>query len=125
MSLHRRRVHPDGPVEGCFGCRVSTLHISPAAMATRIESDRDYAFQQSFAAEFHNGDREAYRRLRANGVQPPSVRGSAVLERHADSRYEIETGHVAENPKALRAALRIAHDGGFDPLKPATTPKGE
>lgn len=124
MSLHRRRVHPEY-VDGCFGCRCGTLHISPAAMASRIESDRDYQFQQGFAAEFENGDREAYRRLRADGVQPPSIRGSRHLEANASTRYEIESGQIMPDQKALGTALTMCSDGGFDPLRPSTAPRGE
>lgn len=122
MSLHRRRVHPDY-VEGCAGCKFGTVHLSPAAMATRIEADRDYRFQTNFAAEFHNGDREAYRRLRAQGLQPPRIAGSAQLERHAETRFEVETGAVSDNGKGLAQALSMCADAGIDPLRAATTPK--
>jgi len=39
-------------------------------------------------------DREAYRRLRQNGLQPPRIDGCAVLEKHARTKAEIETGSV-------------------------------
>lgn len=120
MSLHRRRVHPD-PVEGCWGCKVSTIQV--AAEPTNDEQARQYRFQENFAAEFTNGDREAYRRLRADGLQPPRIAGSAHLERHASTRFEVETGQVTEKPKVLRDALQIARDGGFNPLQPRVTPK--
>lgn len=123
MSLHRRRVHEEF-VEGCFGCAVGTIHISPAAMATRIEGDRQYAFQADFAAEFHNGDREAYRRLRADGVQPPSIRGSRRLEANASTQFEIESGQIMPDQKALRTVMTMCSDGGLDPLKPSVAPKG-
>jgi hypothetical protein len=124
VSLHRRRVHPDY-VAGCFGCRVSTLHISPAAMVTRVEDDREYRFQKGFAREFENGDREAYRRLRQNGVQPPRIAGSAHLERHANTRYEIESGQIMQDQKALQTVMTMCSDGGFDPLTPAVQPKAD
>lgn len=122
MSLHRRRVHPDY-VEGCAGCKFGTVHLSPAAMATRIEADRDYRFQTNFAAEFHNGDREAYRRLRADGLQPPRIAGSAHLERHATTAFEVTAGAVTSEPRKLRDALALCEDGGFDPLSPAVVAK--
>lgn len=92
-------------------------------MVSRIESDRQYAFQKDFAAEFENGDREAYRRLRANGVQPPSIRGSGALERHASTRFEIESGQIMPDQKALSTVMTMCSDGGFDPLTPSTAPK--
>jgi hypothetical protein len=39
-------------------------------------------------------DRDAYRRLRNEGLQPPTVAGSADLERTMDHRFEAEMGHV-------------------------------
>lgn len=124
MSLHRRRVHWDY-VEDCWACRVGTLQISPAAMVTRIEADPQYQHRRAFATEFENGDREAYRDLRRQGLQPPRIAGSAALAARASTVFEIETGHVARDPKALRGALQIAEDGGFDPLVPATAARDD
>lgn len=39
-------------------------------------------------------DRDAYARLRREGLQPRTVAGSAELEATADHRHEIEMGHV-------------------------------
>jgi len=39
-------------------------------------------------------DRDAYARLRAEGLQPRTVEGSAEVEATADHRHEIEMGHV-------------------------------
>lgn len=39
-------------------------------------------------------DRDAYARLRAEGLQPRTVEGSADLEATTDHRHEIEMGHV-------------------------------
>jgi hypothetical protein len=39
-------------------------------------------------------DRDAYKRLRAEGLQPRTVAGSADLEATADHRHEIEMAHV-------------------------------
>jgi hypothetical protein len=36
-------------------------------------------------------DVAAYRRLRKDGLQPKSVKGSARLEARADSKWEVET----------------------------------
>lgn len=96
------------------------MQVGPAAIPSRQRDPGQYAYMQGFAAEFSNGDREAYRRLREQGLQPPRIAGSAELERHAETRYEVETGQVAVNGKALREALKIADEGGFSPLTPAT-----
>lgn len=119
MSLHRQRVHPQYQ-EGCWGCRVGTIQFATAP--TNDQRRAAYEGQHRWAAEFHNGDREAYKRLRADGVQPPTIAGSAALERGADTEFEIATGAVSRHRKELATALRAAADSGVDPLKAATTP---
>lgn len=51
-------------------------------------------------------DMDAYKRLKANGLQPPKWRGSAELEKHATTAVEIERGKVFEPKfaKKLQAA---------------------
>lgn len=39
-------------------------------------------------------DRDAYKRLRQNGLQPPRIDGSAVVEQHASTEREVEQGAV-------------------------------
>jgi hypothetical protein len=39
-------------------------------------------------------DRDSYRRLRNEGLQPRTVAGSAALEATMDHRFEAELGHV-------------------------------
>lgn len=48
-------------------------------------------------------DRDAYKRLRNNGLQPSHVGGSDHLEKHATLPIEVEYGHVFKTPtgKAL------------------------
>lgn len=123
MTRHQRLTHPQ-PVEGCGPCRWSSVQVSAGATPTRTEAKPGQrAFMENFAAEFSNGDREAYLALRRQGYQPPKIAGSAELAARASTRYEIETGVIAENPDKLKEALAIADQGGFDPLVPATAPR--
>lgn len=39
-------------------------------------------------------DMAAYKRLRADGVQPRNIDGSAVVEQRAEHAYQVETGFV-------------------------------
>lgn len=50
-------------------------------------------------------DRDSYKRLRKNGIQPPHVGGSDHLEKHASLPIEVEMGWVAKTKqgKALAA----------------------
>lgn len=59
MSLHRERSHPEY-VEGCFGCKASTLSVldmQVRQMAHRNERELD-----------------AYRSARKDGIQPRSTK---------------------------------------------------
>jgi hypothetical protein len=57
-------------------------------------------------------DLEAYRRLRHEGLQPPSVDGAARLERQAVTKLEIETGVLNTDlaPKQRRALAKRLSD---------------
>lgn len=52
-------------------------------------------------------DLAAYQRLRREGLQPPGVDGSALLESQAVSRAEIETG-VVRRDMPLTERRRLA-----------------
>ena len=57
MSLHRQRTHPV-EVEGCFGCKISTLELAPGDARKPI------------AQKKWDGELAAYRAARAEGIQP-------------------------------------------------------
>lgn len=60
----------------------------------------------AWAASDREFDRDAaaYKRLRADGLQPKSVGGSAILEAGAETRNEVENKRVVPDRK-LRNAL--------------------
>lgn len=51
-------------------------------------------------------DGEAYKRLRANGVQPKSIDGAAEFEQRADSPLEFKLGRVIDNKELKEAATQ-------------------
>ena len=59
MSLHRQQTHPEY-VEGCFGCKVSTIQVQ----------------DMHIRAISHSNDKElsAYRDARKQGIQPATTR---------------------------------------------------
>ena len=63
MSLHRRVTHPE-EVEGCFGCKISALQLSPGEASTRT----------SMSTKKWDGELQAYRNARAQGIQPASTK---------------------------------------------------
>lgn len=85
---HRER-HPVD-VEGCFGCKA--IHFSVSADATPTRRPR--AAEVNATERRWEMDMPAYKRLRKNGVQPRSIDGAAVLERHATHEVEMDMGRV-------------------------------
>lgn len=77
----------------CFGCRVGSVQFTGVDERSIEVRKRD----REFAA-----DSAAYRRLKADGLQPKGVNKSAMAEKLADSKVEIELGHSI--PKDQRLA---------------------
>jgi hypothetical protein len=59
MSLHRRLTHPEY-VEGCFGCKASTLDLNPGEANSRL----------TMSAKKWDNELALYRTARAQGIQP-------------------------------------------------------
>ena len=59
MSLHRERTHPEY-VEGCFGCKASTVDLNPGEANSRL----------TMSAKKWDKELALYRTARAQGIQP-------------------------------------------------------
>jgi hypothetical protein len=59
MSLHRERTHPEF-VEGCFGCKASTLDLNPGEANSRL----------TMSAKKWDKELALYRTARSQGIQP-------------------------------------------------------
>lgn len=114
--------HPT-PVPDCFGCACLGIQISPAAMASRVESNRNYQWQKGFDRR-NDTDRAAYKRMRENGLQPPRIDGAADLEAGATTEFEVASGQVFDGPQKaqMKAAVAEVEDAMGSPLIPAATP---
>jgi hypothetical protein len=78
-----RRTHFGQHPESCFGCKAASIQftsMSPRAEAVRT---RDREFDK---------DAAAYKRLRAEGLQPKGVDKSAMLEKMADHKQQVQLG---------------------------------
>lgn len=83
-----------GPIHKTYG----SVLIAPSGMPTRSEAAR----VEKETAVMHK-DVAAYKRMRKDGVQPKSIKGSAELESRAGSRWEVETGmNIGGNEKLGR-----------------------
>ena len=84
--LHRIQTHPE-PVEGCFGCKVLGLELNSGDASSRITGG-------GMTNKAWDGELQAYRDARAQGIQPASTK-----------RKDIEAAVAASNHfgKAFKA----------------------
>jgi hypothetical protein len=70
-------------------------------------------------------DMPAYKRLRQEGYQPPSIDGAAALERDASTKFEIESGRAYRGQeKQVKDAVAFFEEGtGRSVFEPAAKPK--
>jgi hypothetical protein len=70
MSLHRDQVHPEY-IEGCFGCKISTLQLNPGDAAGSMVAS-------GWTNKKWNNELKAYRDARAQGIQPDGTSMSKI-----------------------------------------------
>ena len=63
MSLHRERTHPDY-VEGCFGCKASTVDLNAGEASTRL----------TMSSKKWDNELALYRQARSQGIQPDTTK---------------------------------------------------
>jgi hypothetical protein len=74
MSLHRERTHPEY-VEGCFGCKASTLELHPG----------DAAHMRVVSRKKWDAELNAYADARRQGIQPAGTSMKAIKDAHKAS----------------------------------------
>ena len=105
--------------EDCIVCKMFTLgfgsNVDPTRNKNKVITDRDKRWSK---------DMPAYKALRAQGLQPPRIDGSAELAARAETRFEVESGKVMPGKaKEIDTALRAFEDAtGKSALSPNTTP---
>ncbi len=88
--MKHAEVHPSLDVEGCFGCKVAGVR-----MATNSTTTRGKRVSEVNQTERNwNKDMPAYKRLRADGLQPKRIDGAAEVEKKAKESWQVETGIV-------------------------------
>jgi hypothetical protein len=86
--MKHQETHPNLDVEGCFGCRVAGVR-----MGTNTTTTRGAKVAAVNTTERNwNKDMPAYKRLRANGLQPKRIDGAANVEKRAQEGWQVETG---------------------------------
>jgi hypothetical protein len=93
MSLHRRTTHPEF-VEGCFGCKVSTLQLSPG----------DAAHTKMVSSKKWDAELNAYANARAQGIQPD---GTSMKKIEAAVKASENMGTAYDGGTAVASAQRL------------------
>ena len=84
MNLHQIQLHPYY-VEGCFGCKASTLQLSTGEGNSSFAAKMDKSLEK---------DRPAYKSMKEAGLQPARLTGAHELMTKAETSYEIESGNL-------------------------------
>jgi len=79
--------------ESCFGCKIQTISFASSAMPTR----RPQAAQTNAAEKRLTRDRDAFKAMREQGIQPARLKGAAEMQDRASTKHEIETGRLIGN----------------------------
>jgi hypothetical protein len=90
MTLHQIQVHPEF-VEGCFGCKLGTLQLSPG----------DAAANKAMPQKKWDAELNAYSAARKEGIQPAGTSMRAVQDARAKSdkagkAFDANTGGFKE-----------------------------
>ena len=78
MSLHQEQVHQEF-VEGCFGCKVSTLSLNAGDANSRL----------TMSTRKWDAELKAYKDARAQGIQPA---GTSMKQIQKAVKISNETG---------------------------------
>jgi hypothetical protein len=97
-ALHKR-THPGLDEPDCFGCRAAHIQFAQPFSPHTVR-DREFS-----------ADQDAYKRLRADGLQPQSPQGAAEVERHQLEQIEIDAKMklpepVKEQMKEIQAGVK-------------------
>lgn len=85
--MKHQETHPGLDVPGCFGCKVAGVSFGANSTTTRGAQVAEI----NQTARNWDKDMPAYKRLRANGLQPQQIDGSAALEARAETAAQVES----------------------------------
>ena len=84
---------------------ISGVNIAPSATPSRNSVIDLEATKKAEKAK--DADMSAYKRLRQSGVQPKSINGSAHLEKHAETKNEIQAGRLYSSDASRKESERL------------------
>ena len=89
---------------------ISKVNVAPSAMPSRNSVIDLEATKKADKAK--DADMAAYKRLRKSGMQPPKINGAAHLEKHAETKNEVTSGHVYSSDYSRRENEKFMDDIG-------------
>lgn len=78
----------------CFVIKMHSVSFSASAMPSRSGVGKIETKEK----QLHK-DRDAYKAMKEQGIQPAKLHGAADLQDHASTKHEIETGRLM--PKSI------------------------
>ena len=104
----------DDPEIRCMDCGavmgrlMGMPYVAPSAVPSRnnlidLEATRN-------AEKAKDADMAAYKRLRKDGVQPPSINGAARLEAKAEEKHEVNSGHTFATSTGRKRGMGLVRD---------------
>lgn len=106
IELKVRDVHKPVYCQTC-GMLMVRVFVMPNVSATAQPNRRADTAAQVESERQLGRDRDAYKRLRRNGLQPKTLTGAAHLERHAETKHEVEMGRIMPT-KLVREVVDLA-----------------
>jgi hypothetical protein len=112
--------HSNCDIEQCFSCKIQNISFGSGTAPTR----RAGAEVVEAREKRWNKDMPAYKALRAQGLQPPRIDGSAELMAKAETRFEVESGKIMPGQaKAIESTVNAFESvTGKSVYQPNTTP---
>jgi len=83
MSLHKERTHPEF-VEGCFGCKASTIDLNPGEANSRL----------TMSSKKWDKELALYRSARSQGIQPDGT-STAKIRKAIDASNQTGIAYGA------------------------------
>lgn len=102
----------NGDCDGCGGVlrkHFGAVHVSASATPSRgVHDGKEIDWSGSKTKERDKErDMAAYKRLRSEGLHPPSIDGSADLETRAGNKWEVKAGHIIKEENRKKAESQL------------------
>lgn len=110
-TVHGFNDEPDMHCMECgalMGKMLGMPYVSPSAVPSRNSVIDLEATKQ--AEKDKDADMAAYKRLRSDGLQPPSINGAARLEAKAEEKHEVTSGHTFATASGRKRSMGLVKD---------------